>query len=319
MEGAQEPARGLGEKGTRVLHFREAFHGRSGYTVSLTNTADPRKYLYFPKFEWPRALNPKLRFPLNDSNLAAVEEAERESVAQIEAAFEQYPDEIACIIIEPIQCEGGDNHFRPEFLWALRRIADERDALLIFDEVQTGMGMTGNMWARETLGVAPDLLVFGKKAQICGIASTTRVDEVERNVFVEGSRINSTWGGSIADYARGQRYLEIILADDLLANARSQGEYLLRSLRSLESKGLGISNSRGLGLLVAFDLPDGPTRDKLLQDAFDSGMLLLSCGTLDKDAPTPGRQARGARRGRRKIRAPTSLTQPPFGATRSDF
>ncbi len=271
-------ARGLGEKGTRVLHFREAFHGRSGYTLSLTNTADPRKYMYFPKFDWPRVLNPKVTFPLDDESLAAVEDAERQSLSQIEEAFDRYPDDIAAIIIEPIQCEGGDNYFRPEFLRELRRIADEREALLVFDEIQSGMGVTGRWWAFEHYGVEPDVIAFGKKSQVCGVAAGRRVDEVEHNVFAEGSRINSTWGGNLVDYVRGQRYVEIILEDDLLGNTAVQGQYFLSGLRDLESAGAAISNVRGLGLLVALDLETREARDKVLADALDRGLLILGCG-----------------------------------------
>lgn len=266
------------ERGSKVLHFKEAFHGRLGYTLSLTNTADPRKHMYFPKFAWPRVENPKLVFPLTDSNLERTREAERNSLAEIEAAFDANTDDIACILIEPIQCEGGDNHFRPEFLKELRRIADERDAMLIFDEVQTGMGMCGAMWAHQSLDVEPDIIVFGKKTQVCGIAASSRVDEVERNVFVESSRINSTWGGSITDMVRGQRYIEIIHEDDLLNNACVQGEYLVSSLRHIEGRGAAIGNVRGRGLLVAFDVADTPTRDGLLNDALNAGLILLACG-----------------------------------------
>lgn len=270
--------RGKGEKGSSVLHFKEAFHGRLGYTISLTNTADPRKHLYFPKFDWPRVSNPKITFPLNDASLELVTEAERRSVAELEAAFDAAPDDIAAIIIEPIQCEGGDNHFRPEFLRELRRLADEREAMLIFDEVQTGMGVTGNWWAYQGLGVTPDIIAFGKKAQVCGIAVSRRVDEARRNVFVEDSRINSTWGGNLVDYARGQRYIEIIHEDNLLANAVAQGEHLLLGLRHVEETGAAISNVRGRGLLVAFDLADRDVRDAAIQAAFDAGLIMLGCG-----------------------------------------
>lgn len=272
-------ASGKGERGTQIIHFREAFHGRSGYTLSLTNTADPRKYMYFPKFDWPRIPNPKIAFPLDDANIADVQRAERESLSLIERAFDNNPDDIAAIIIEPIQCEGGDNHFRPEFLHQLRAIADEREALLIFDEIQTGMGMTGTWWAFEQLGVEPDLISFGKKAQVCGIAASHRISEVERNVFVEGSRINSTWGGNLADYVRGQRYIEIITEDNLLENASKQGSYLLSSLQTIQQSGAAITNIRGRGLLIAFDLDTNELRDRVIRDALAADMLVLGCGT----------------------------------------
>jgi len=271
-------ARGKGEKGTKVIHFREAFHGRLGYTLSLTNTYDPRKYKYFPKFDWPRVENPKLRFPITAEVIAEVEEAEERSVAQIEAALDRYQDDIAAIIIEPVQCEGGDNHFRPEFFAKLRKIADEREVMLIYDEIQTGMGMTGTWWMAEQLGVMPDIIVFGKKLQVCGIAVSRRVDEVEDNVFVEPSRISSTWGGNLVDMVRGQRYIQVILEDNLLENASRQGKFLLQQLEGLREEGFAISNIRGRGLLVAFDLPDHELRDLVHHEALKAGVILLKCG-----------------------------------------
>lgn len=98
-----------------VIHFQQAFHGRSGYTLSLTNTADPRKHQYFPKFDWPRVINPKLTFPVTEENLAHTIEQEGKALLHIQEAILANPNKVACIIIEPIQAEGGDNHFRPEF------------------------------------------------------------------------------------------------------------------------------------------------------------------------------------------------------------
>ncbi len=265
---------GIKGGGDRILHFREAFHGRTGYTLSLTNT-DPAKTRDFPQFDWPRVANPKLTFPIDEQKAAADEAA---SVAVIEAAFDADPSGIAAIIIEPIQGEGGDNHFRPEFLQQLRRIADEREALLIFDEVQTGIGMTGHMWAFQGLGVTPDIVAFGKKTQVCGIMSTARVDEVEGNVFHESSRINSTWGGNLVDMVRAAQYLRIIEADNLVENAAEVGEFFLEELRGLEADFETVSNVRGSGLMLAFDLPDGGGRDELRTRCWDSGLATLTCG-----------------------------------------
>jgi L-lysine 6-transaminase len=100
------------EKGHRVLHFEKAFHGRTGYTMSLTNT-EPGKVAYYPKFDWPRIVSPAMKFPVNETTTQAVEELERKSLAQARKYFEIYKDDIAAIILEPIQGEGGDNHFRP--------------------------------------------------------------------------------------------------------------------------------------------------------------------------------------------------------------
>ncbi len=267
------------EKGTKVIHFREAFHGRSGYTLSLTNTSDPRKYMYFPKFNWPRVLNPKIIFPLNEENLARVKEAEEISLRQIRQAIAEDPDDIAALIIEPIQGEGGDNHFRPEFFRELRKICDEHEILLIFDEVQTGVGLTGKMWAHEHFGVQPDIMAFGKKTQVCGILASRRIDEVPKNVFEESSRINSTWGGNLVDMIRFTRILEIIHEEKLIENAARVGERLLQGLQDIASETDGqMTNVRGRGLFIAFDLPTPELRNKFLQKAMENRLIVLASG-----------------------------------------
>jgi L-lysine 6-transaminase len=272
-------ARGVaGEKGAQVIHFREAFHGRSGYTLSLTNT-DPVKTDYFPKFRWPRIDNPKLRFPATETVEADVRAAEQQALDQVRRAFTDNPDDIAAIIIEPIQAEGGDNHFRPEFLQALQRLARENDCLFIVDEVQTGIGLTGRMWAHEHFGLQPDALAFGKKTQVCGCLAGPRVDEEPQNVFRVPSRINSTFGGNLTDMVRFGRYLEVIGEDRLIDNARAVGEHLLRGLTLLQSELGGlISNARGRGLMIAFDLPAAELRGRAHRKIVASGLLVLPCG-----------------------------------------
>jgi L-lysine 6-transaminase len=262
-------ARGIpGQRGQQILHFREAFHGRTGYTMSLTNT-DPTKTDLYPKFQWPRVDNPRLRFPLTADVERDVVAAEQRSLEQIDRAFADNPGDIAAIIIEPIQGEGGDNHFRPEFLRALQQKADE---------VQTGVGLTGRMWAHEHFGLEPDALAFGKKTQVCGCMVGPRVDEEPENVFKVSSRINSTWGGGLTDMVRFGRFLEIIHEDDLVENARLVGERLLRGLRSLEQETGALSNARGRGLMIAFDLPTPEMRQKMHERLLADGLLLLTCG-----------------------------------------
>jgi L-lysine 6-transaminase len=267
------------EKGHQILHFRDAFHGRSGYTVSMTNTADPRKYQYFAKFDWPRVSNPYLTFPVDGAELVRVKKAEADTLAEIRAAFAARKDDIAAICLEPIQAEGGDHHFRTEFLAALKAIAHEHDALLIFDEVQTGVGLTGSFWAHEGLGVQPDLVAFGKKMQICGFLGGGRIDDEPDNVFKVSSRINSTWGGNLVDMVRSQRYLEIIEEEKLVENAASVGAHLLEGLYALQSERPDVvSNARGRGLMCAVDLPDTETRDRLMDKAYELGLMILGCG-----------------------------------------
>ena len=272
-------ARGMaGERGSQVVHFREAFHGRSGYTLSLTNT-DPVKTDYYPKFRWPRIDNPKLRFPVTPEVERDVAAAEQRALDQMRRAFADNPDDIAAILIEPIQGEGGDNHFRPEFLQALERLARENACFFIVDEVQTGVGLTGKMWAHEHYGITPDAMSFGKKTQVCGCLVGPRVDEEPQNVFKVPSRINSTWGGGLTDMVRFGRYLEVIHEERLVENARVVGDHLLAGLREVQRELGGLlSNARGRGLMIAFDLPTQDQRNKAKDAIWRNGLLVLPCG-----------------------------------------
>lgn len=258
--------------GTKVMHLTGAFHGRTGYTMSLTNT-DPNKVARFPKFDWPRIDSPYV------SSNHDVEAAEQKALAQAQAAFEANPHDIACFICEPIQGEGGDRHLRPEFLQAMKELCHANDALLIFDEVQTGCGLTGETWAYRRLGVTPDVVSFGKKLQVCGVMAGGRVDEIDDNVFHVPSRINSTWGGNLTDIVRSRRILEVIEAENLIANARQRGEHLLAGLHQLAEKYDIVTEPRGLGLMCAVNLPDAATRDAVIGKLLsDEQVLMLGCG-----------------------------------------
>lgn len=230
-----------------VIHFKHAFHGRSGYTLSMTNTHDPNKYKLFPKFDWTR---------IDGENLNHIEETLKKNL-------------VASIVIEPIQGEGGDRHFNKEFLQELKKLADRYNAMLIFDEVQTGMGMTGKVWCYEHFDMIPDMICFGKKTQVCGFACTDKIDLVKDNVFNVPSRLCSTWGGNLVDMVRSTIFMEIIKEDNLVENARVVGDYLLKNLSTL-----GLSNLRGRGLMIAFDRPD---RDDFIKK-LNEDMFALKCG-----------------------------------------
>jgi L-lysine 6-transaminase len=265
--------------GTQVIHLTRAFHGRSGYTLSLTNT-DPVKTDRFPVFGWPRIEVPAITFPL-DEHRDEVIAAERRALDQAAAAFADHPDDIACFIAEPIQAEGGDNHMRPEFLQAMQRLCRENDALFVLDEVQTGLGLTGTAWAYQQFGLEPDVVAFGKKAQLGGIMAGRRVDEVPDNVFRVSSRINSTWGGGLVDMVRSRRLLEVMERERLFDQAASTGAWLLAELTELGARHPGlVTNVRGRGLMCAFDLPSLVDRDELLGILREQEkVLLLPAGT----------------------------------------
>ncbi|MEY2521339.1 MAG: L-lysine 6-transaminase, partial [Verrucomicrobiota bacterium] len=271
-------AAGHGERGSEILHFRQAFHGRTGYTMSLTNT-DPRKTDLFAKFHWPRVSNPSVNFSLPESEREAdAIEREKKSEQEIMKFVGERGIDIAAIILEPIQGEGGDNHFRGEWFKTLRRICDENEMLLIFDEVQTGMGTTGRNWCCEHFGVKPDLLAFGKKVQVCGVMAGPRLDEVKDNAFRLPSRLNSTWGGNFTDMVRSTHYLRVIEEENLVANAASVGAHFLKSLQELQREEPIVSAVRGRGLFIAFNLPDAKMRDEFWKGLFDRGVLVLKSG-----------------------------------------
>ena len=275
------------EVGHQVLHLDQAFHGRTGYTMSLTDSPDPRKTMHFPKFDWPRITNPAVRFPLDGDEVDRVAAEEQKALDQAKRYFHEREDQIAAVLLEPIQGEGGDNHFRPSFLHRLKALAHENDALLIFDEVQSGVGITGQFWAHQALGVQPDLLAFGKKSQVCGILAGEKIDEVDDHVFQVPSRLGSTWGGNIVDMVRFDRILEIMEEDDLVAHAGTVGQYLQNRLHELADDFDAVTNPRGKGLMCAFDLPSAELRNQVKQQTYEEGAILLGCGTRSIRFRTP--------------------------------
>lgn len=249
-----------------VVHLQHAFHGRSGYTLSLTNTTS-EKTRWFPTFNWTRIPSPAVNLYPDPDEQLRVEEAALKMIWEAMCTRT-----VAAVIIEPIQGEGGDNYFTPRFFKMLRETCDELNSLLIFDEVQTGMGLTGKMWAYEHTGIKPDILVFAKKTQVGGIAVSRRIEDVD-HVFKVSSRINSTWGGNIVDMIRFSAIKKGIADYNMLESATRVGEKLREGLRQLPV----IKNVRGLGLMTAFDLENTKERDEML-DRMESRILALKCG-----------------------------------------
>ena len=263
--------------GTQVLHLTGAFHGRTGYTMSLTNTA-PDKVARFPKFAWPRIDTPALHFPLA-AHEAADRAAEDAALQQARDAFASHPHDIAGVLVEPIQGEGGDRHLSARFLRELQGLAHANDALFMCDEVQTGVGMTGTAWAYQQLDLDPDVVAFGKKTHVCGIMAGGRLDDVAGHVFQTSSRINSTFGGGLADMVRATVMLDVIERDGLIERAAKLGDVLLERLHELAARHDVVSGVRGRGLMCALDLPDGATRDTVTSRMFsDEHVFVLGCG-----------------------------------------
>jgi len=138
--------------------------------------------------------------------------------------------------------------------------------------------VTGRNWCCQHFDVLPDLLVFGKKAQVCGVMAGPRLDEVKDNVFRLPSRINSTWGANFCDFVRSTHFLRITEKEKLVENARLKGERLLEELRQIARKHPAMTAVRGRGLLLAFDLPNRQMRDRFWSGAYELGLLVLRCG-----------------------------------------
>ncbi len=248
--------------GLDVIHLEHAFHGRSGYALSLTNTK-PDKIWGFPKFPWTRLVS-----PIGNCENHAL------SLHQAEAALMK--GNVAAVILEPIQGEGGDIHLSEDYIRDLFNLAHKYDAMFIVDEVQTGVGMTGKMWAYEhfkSSGVMPDMMCFGKKTQVCGFASTRKIEEIDEHVFKHSSRINSTWGGNIVDMVRFEIISKIIKEENLIENAAIVGNYFQEQLQNCPK----ISNPRGRGLMLAFDMANTNDRD-VFCNKISSKMLVLKSG-----------------------------------------
>ena len=220
--------------------------------------------------------NPAVAFPVDD-HIDEVIAREEKTKEEIKAAIQKHGDDIAALIIEPIQGEGGDNHYRPEFFQFLRDITSEHDIIFACDEIQSGVGLTGKFWAYEHMGVEPDVIAFGKKMQVCGCLGSKKFDEVD-NVFKVSGRINSTWGGNLVDMVRATRYLEVIAEENLVENARTTGAYLVDEMWKVAAKYPDVvTNVRGRGLMAAFDLPEDK-RDDFRKRAMDNGLIMAGCG-----------------------------------------
>lgn len=254
-----------------VIHFKDAFHGRTGYSLSLTNTG-AMKTKWYPKFPWTRVVNPKMPWARGLGLYEPVKfSLEDQALTEMETALKR--GNVAAIIFETIQGEGGDNHFRWQFFEKVRCLATKYEAMLILDEVQCGMGLTGEWWAYNHTSIKPDMICFGKKAQVCGFACNKRIEQAPDHVFKQSGRINSTWGGNFVDMERSRLIINIMKEQNLIENAANVGTYFLEMLMCLS-----FDNVRGSGLMLAFDLPTEGERDVFIGKLHDHGLLALKSG-----------------------------------------
>lgn len=257
----------------KIASFAGGFHGRSLGALSATRSKPIHK-LDIPAFDWPVLPFPALRFPL-EQHAAENVEAEARSLQAVEACFRDHPDEIAALIVEPIQGEGGDRHASPHFFRELRRLTSEYGVAFIVDEVQTGGGATGDWWAHSAwdLPEPPDIVTFSKKMQIGGFY--LRDDLMPAEPY----RIFNTFLGDPLRGAQLGVVIEVAERDHLLRNVRVTGELLLAGLHVLEGDFPSLlANARAAGCFAAIDVRDGFTRDRLVGELRQRGMETGGCG-----------------------------------------
>lgn len=281
---ANEGAIKLAKKATRrpaIISFKRSFHGRTMATATLTASSSQYRKDYeglLPSVyyaDYPYALR---------SGLTEFQESER-CLSQLEDLFHLLvaPDQVAAIVMEPVQGEGGYIVPPQPFVQAVRDICDEHGILLIFDEIQTGFGRTGAMFAWQRFGVKPDIMTLAK-----GIAGgfplsaiVARADLMD--AWPAGSH-GGTYGGNPVACAASLAVIEL-LENGLLANAERMGEYFLKRLAELQAKYPVIRDVRGLGLMIGIelmtpnDVPDAEAANRLKEKALERGLILLTCGT----------------------------------------
>ncbi|XP_065832442.1 4-aminobutyrate aminotransferase, mitochondrial-like [Oscarella lobularis] len=260
-----------------VLGFTGANHGRSGAGSLSASHHKAICKVDFPAFDWPRASFPRLRYPLNEF-VAENEREEARCLAEIDGVMTQRKAEgrpVACLIVEPIMSEGGDMHASPSFFRRLRKLVKEHDALFIADEVQTGVGATGYVWAHESWGLdePPDMVTFSKKMQTGGVY-------LRDGLFpVLPGRIGNTWMGDPAKLVVACEIANVIRRDRLIDLVRLSGEEMLKGMAYLQSRHPLISNVRGMGTFCAFDLPSTELRDSMLTSLMNKGVFAVGCST----------------------------------------
>jgi len=262
-----------------VISFLGAFHGRTYGAVTLT--ASKAKYhkgfgpLLPGVFHAPFACNQV------DAATGARSHDPGETFDYIENVLFRYAvpaSEVGAIFVEPIQGEGGYLMPPAEWLVRLRDLCSWHGILLVADEVQSGMGRTGRMWAVEHANVEPDIIISAK-----GLASglplgafMARADLME--TWPAGAH-GSTYGGSPIPCAAGIATLEVITSENLLANAADQGDFLISGLRELRQKYPGfITDVRGTGLMIGVEFRTAEEAEEVQRQAFERGLLVLECG-----------------------------------------
>ncbi len=265
-----------------VIAFSGAFHGRTLMTMSLTGKMMPYKRgagsLAGDVFRLP--------FPVEHRGITV-----EDSMRALESLFytDVEPSRVAAIIIEPVQGEGGFHVASPALLQALRKVCDTHGIVLIADEIQSGFGRTGRMFAIEHSNVEPDLITIAKSLA-GGFPLSGVIGRANLIDSVEPGGLGGTYGGSPIGCAAALAVLDVIEEEKLVARAEVIGRTIRARIDELgrEKEGAAIANLRGLGAMVGFDVvtssedprPDGIGAKLVAARAMDGGLVVLTCGTF---------------------------------------
>lgn len=261
-----------------ILSFHGGFHGRTIGALSTTHS----KYIHkidIPALDWPIAHFPIYKYPLEE-HCRENEAEDAKSLAMVECLIEQWKKkdhDVAGIIVEPIQSEGGDNHASPEFFQALQKLARKKGVAFLIDEVQTGGGPTGKFWCHEHFGLhgPPDIVTFSKKMQLGGYFHSMEFrPQQEYRVF-------NTWCGDPGKVLMLESILNVIKRDKLLDNVNKAGCALKTGLFEAEKEFPNIlSATRGRGTFLAIDCKDAKTRDAIVCRLKQAGVQSGGCGDV---------------------------------------
>lgn len=268
-----------------IIAFRNSFHGRTIGAMSVTGSSSQYRKYYeplMPSVYWADYAN-CYNCPFNQKEGCC----KMECLKQFDTIFAKQidPECVAAIIVEPVQGEGGYITPKPEFLKGLRDICDKHGIMLIFDEVQTGIGRTGELYAYQTYGVKPDILTSAK-ALGGGIPLSAIIAKAEIMDKWPAGAHGGTFGGNPLACAAGLKTLEIIERDSLLENSKKMGAYMRERLQKLQTKYASrIADIRGVGLMNAMELvtadgsPDAALTSEIKEKALEKDLLLLTCGS----------------------------------------
>ncbi len=256
-----------GIRSLKIVSFEGGFHGRTLGALSATRSKPIHK-LDMPAFDWPVAPFPTNRFPL-DAHARLNRETEARVLEQVRDLFVREAGQVAGLIVEPIQGEGGDRHASPDFFRQLRALCGAHEVAFVVDEVQTGVGATGRFWAHEhwDLPDPPDVVTFSKKFGLGGLYLR---DELAP---AEPFRLFNTFLGDPLRAAQLGVIASVVERDRLVEHTERVGRRLVAGLEALCDRHPGrLAEARGLGTFAAIDLPDTAARDRLVHELRQAGV-----------------------------------------------